>query len=102
MNKDRNPDLEAALVALAKPTVLGVVTARENGNVKDAALLIDNYQTEARLLGASSGTAWAMLFSASTLWVAGLIELHAHEHDQKTVDSLQMVALAFAGADIHG
>lgn len=89
-------------MALAKPVVLAVVTAREHGNAADAALLLNAYQQEAKELGSSSGTAWAILFSASTLWVAGLIELHAREHEQETLKSLQMLALAFAGADVNG
>lgn len=103
MHAKRNPELEAALVAMAKPTVLGVVTARENDNVGDASLLIQNYQSEARSMGASTGTAWAMLFSAATLWVAGLVELHGVEHGQSALVSLQELALAYAGgADVNG
>jgi hypothetical protein len=100
---ERDPDLEAALIALAKPVVLGVVTARENDSIEDAALLINQYQLTAKVMGASVGTAWAMLFSAATLWVAGMIELHAAEHHQPTLTSLQRVALSYAAvADANG
>ena len=96
-------ELETALMVLAKPVVLSVVTARLNDNIGDAQMLLTTYRVEAARLGATSGRSWAILFSAAALWVTSLIELHGYEHDQCVHLSLQDVALAFAaGADVSG
>lgn len=94
--RDRDPDLESNLIELAKPIVLGVVTARQSGNVTDAADLLQHYREDAAKLGASNGNAWSMLFSASTLWVVGLIELHAAEHNQSVSESIRQFAITYA------
>lgn len=96
-------ELETALIALAKPVVLAVVTARLNDSIADAHMLLTDYQVEAARLGATPGRSWAMLFSAAMLWVTSLIELHGYEHDQCVHLSLQDLALSFAaGSDVNG
>ena len=88
--------LETRLVEMAKDTVMGVVTARQSGNCADAELVIRGYLTDAFEMGATPGLAWSMLFSASTLWVAALIELYAIAHDETPADSIRWFALAHA------
>lgn len=99
----KDEDLEAALLELAKPVVLAVVTARLNDNINDAQMLLNNYRLEAAKMGASPGRSWAILFSAAMLWVTSLIELHGYEHSQCVLLSLQDMALSYAaGADTNG
>ena len=81
---------------LAKDAVMGVVTARESGNCDDAELVISGYIKDAADLGACPGTAWAMLFSAATLWVSALIEMYATAHDETPAQSIAWFALAHA------
>jgi len=95
--------LECQLMEMAKPVILGVVSAQQADNAQDAATLISHYQDDARSLGASLGTSWAMLFSASTLWVSALVEMHAEHHDQTPEQSVTSLALSYArGASSDG
>ena len=93
---DRDHELEDALVKQAQLVVLGVVTARDRDNQDDAAFLINGYLSDALEAGATIGTAWALLFSASTLWVAALMRLHAQESDQTPLEAIGEIALAYA------
>ena len=95
----RDLALEDQLVEMAKDTVMGVVTAREAGNCADAELVISAYIREAIKLGATPGTAWALLFSASTLWVSALIDVYAKAHDETPAQSIAMFALAHASGE---
>ena len=96
------PCAHADLIKSAKLVVLGVVTAHEQDNPRDAAMLLDSYQREAAEAGATTGQAWATLFSASTLWVAALIRLHADHHGQETSDAITDFALAYASGAFDG
>ena len=96
------PCAHAELIKSAKLVVLGVVTAHEQDNSKDAVMLLNSYQQEAAQAGASNGQAWATLFSASTLWMAALIRLHAEHHGQSTQEAIADFALAYATGDLDG
>jgi hypothetical protein len=96
------PCAHAELIKSAKLVVLGVVTAHEQGNPKDAAMLLNSYQQEAAASGATNGQAWATLFSASTLWVAALVQLHADHHGQTTSEAINDFALAYASGAFGG
>lgn len=90
------PCVHAELIKSAKLIVLGVVTAHEQDSPGDAAMLLNCYQKEAKASGATNGQAWATLFSASTLWVAALVRLHAQHHGQSTQEAVADLALAYA------
>ena len=95
----RDLALEDQIVELAKGTVIAVVTARDANNCADAELVISAYLRDARKLGANASTAWALLFSACTLWVAALIEVYAAAHDETPAQSIAMFALAHANGE---
>ena len=96
---DRDLAIEDQLIELAKNTVMGVVTAREGGSCEDAELMISAYLDDAHRLGVCLGTAWALLFSASTLWVSALIEIYANNHNETPAESIRMFAAAHAAGE---
>lgn len=88
------------MLCVADRLILGVVTARRNGNEADASVLIHGYMEEARKAGLSANMAWAMLFSASTRWVDALIE-HESVHTGRP-PHVVITTLATSMAAQHG
>lgn len=89
-------DADDATFARAQSTVLGVVKARQTGNENDAALLIGSFLEEETSLGRSLPSAWASLFSASTVWVDALITSDARRNNMTPAARLSQLALAHA------
>jgi hypothetical protein len=90
MNADEATTLRAQRV------VLGVVKAWQTNAPDDAALMINAYLEEETRTGRSVGSAWALLFSAATVWLAALIESDAVHHH--TTAGLRLTELALAHA----
>lgn len=97
--RGRDPALNETLVEMAKDTVMGVVTAREGDDCSGAEFVLSSYIADAIGLGATPGQAWAMLFSAASLWVSTLIELIADLHHETPAEAISRFALAHAQGD---
>lgn len=98
-NRDSGIDIQ--LLEDAQTLVLGVVTARHNKSQNDVNILIDSYMEEARSRGIRSPMSWAMLFSASVLWVDTLIECRAEHHGTTHQEAVSELSLILAGGDIR-
>jgi hypothetical protein len=77
------------LLVKAKPVVIGVITARQNDNIKDAHLLIHGYLKEADKDGYRLTQAWSQLFAAATLLIADLIQRQATANGEEITDTIQ-------------
>jgi len=89
---------DGKLLSLAEPVVLGVVKARQDGNAADAALMINGFLRDAVEAGFTIGSAWALLFSASTIWVDALVAAQARINNQSPAETLSDIALTYAKA----
>ena len=87
---------DQATMVRGQRVVLAVVKARQSDSAEDAALMINAYLAEETALGRSVGSAWAMLFSAATVWLAAMIESDAIHHGTTAGHRLSELALAYA------
>lgn len=87
---------DAATLERAQRVVLGVVKAHQSDNPGDAALMITAYLGEETALGRSVSSAWAILFSASTLWLSALINTDAAHHHVTPGTRLTELSVAHA------
>lgn len=69
---------DSAAMERATRTVFGVVTARQLGNVDDAAFVLNAYLHEETMTGRSIPSSWAILFSAAATWIDMLLQAEAH------------------------
>lgn len=91
-----NPQADMDTMFRAQRTVLGVVKARQIDSQNDAALLINGYLEEETAKGRSIASSWALLFSASTVWLDALIRTDAAHH--KTTPATRLSELAVSHA----
>ncbi|HEY5787155.1 MAG TPA: hypothetical protein VIT65_20505 [Microlunatus sp.] len=88
--------VKAAAMASAFPIVIASVSASLRDNPDDAALVLAQYHQEAQAQGIKPTTAWALLFSASVIVLAGEVRDQAESYEVKERDILQSIALEVA------
>lgn len=81
------------LKADAMNTVLGVISAREHSSPADASLLIQAFRDDAKEAGVADTDAWAMLFTASTVWAHSLVSCRQVHHKQTFTKAIHELAL---------
>ena len=85
-----------AMLASARASVLGVITARVGDNIDGASMVIDTYLRESVKAGYSLSEAWAQLFAASVLLTLPLLECRATHHEQPMDVTLSELGLILA------
>lgn len=80
----------------ARATVLGVIGARENNQIDDAALLIREFHKDAEAQGLTTASAWTMLFTAAAVLGHSLLSCVAAHHHQSVPEALTELAMVEA------